>query len=41
MNNLEKEINSLKKELLNMFLLVENQWKKSTIAILEFDQDMS
>ena len=41
MNNLEKEINSLKKELLNMFLLVENQWKKSTIAILEFDQDIA
>ena len=41
MNNLEKEINSLKKELLNMFLLVESQWKKSTIAILEFDQDIA
>ena len=41
MNNLEKEINSLKKELLNMFLLVETQWKKSTIAILEFDQDIA
>ena len=41
MNNLEKEINSLKKELLNMFLLVESQWKKKAIAILEFDQDIA
>ena len=41
MNNLEQEISSLKKELLEMFLIVENQWKKSSAAILNFDQDIA
>lgn len=41
MTNLEKEISRLKQELLNMFLMVESQWEKSSIAILDFDQDIA
>lgn len=41
MNNLEQEISGLKRELLKMFELVEKQWRKSSIAILEFDQDIA
>jgi phosphate transport system protein len=41
MNNLEQEISGVKRELLKMFELVEKQWRKSSIAILEFDQDIA
>jgi len=41
MNNIEKEILSLRNSLFNMFLLVESQWEKGARAILEYDQDIA
>ena len=41
MLTIEKELFDLKKELLNMFLMVESQWEKGTTALLEFDQDIA
>ena len=39
MSTIEKEIIELRKSLLRMFLLVENQWEKGSNAILNYDQD--
>ena len=41
MNNIEKEILSLRTSLFNMFLLVESQWEKGARAILDYDQDIA
>lgn len=41
MNNIEKEILSLRNSLFNMFLLVESQWEKGARAILDYDQDIA
>ena len=41
MNTIDKEIINLKRELLNMFLMVESQWEKGTTALLEYDQDIA
>jgi len=41
MTQLEQEINELRKELLNMFLAVNNQLLKSEKALLEFDKDLA
>ena len=41
MNTIEKELYNLKRELLNMFLMVESQWEKGTKALLDFDQDIA
>jgi len=41
MSTIEKEILDLRKALLKMFLLVENQWEKGANAILEYDQDVA
>jgi phosphate transport system protein len=41
MNTIEKEIKALKKSLLKMFLLVENQWEKGTSTVLDYDQDIA
>ena len=41
MNTIEKEIIGLRKSLLKMFLLVENQWEKGANAILDYDQDIA
>ena len=41
MTQIEHEINELRKELLNMFLAVNNQLLKSEKALLEFDKDLA
>ena len=41
MNTIEKEIQELRKSLLQMFFLVESQWEKGSNAILEYDQDIA
>ncbi len=41
MTHLEQEINDLRKELLSMFLAVDNQLQKSEKALLEFDKDLA
>lgn len=41
MTQIEQEINELRKELLNMFLAVNNQLLKSEKALLEFDKDLA
>lgn len=41
MTQLEQEIQDLRKELLNMFLAVNNQLQKSEEALLEFDEDLA
>ena len=41
MTQLEQEIHELRKELLNMFLAVNNQLLKSEKALLEFDKDLA
>lgn len=41
MTQIEQEINDLRKELLNMFLAVNNQLLKSEKALLEFDKDLA
>ena len=41
MTQIEQEISALRKELLNMFLAVNNQLQKSEMALLEFDKDLA
>jgi len=41
MTQIEQEIGALRKELLNMFLAVNNQLQKSEMALLEFDKDLA
>jgi len=41
MTQIEQEINELRKELLNMFLAVNNQLLKSEKALLEFNKDLA
>ena len=35
MNTIDKEIIKLKRELLNMFLMVESQWEKGTTVFID------
>ncbi|MGC6428466.1 MAG: phosphate signaling complex protein PhoU [Flavobacteriales bacterium] len=41
MTHLEQELHELRKELLNMFLVVNNQLLKSERALLDFDKDIA
>jgi phosphate transport system protein len=41
MNTINEEIINLKKSLLKMFFLVENQWEKGQTAVIKHDQDMA
>ena len=41
MTQLENEINSLKKELINMWILVQSQLNKTKEAMVQFDKDLA
>jgi phosphate transport system protein len=41
MTQLENEINSLKKELINMWILVQSQLNKAKEAMVQFDKDLA